>query len=85
MSLRGPAGVVHDLVVDLPHRGRGLGRLLLEATLETIEARGVPQIVLHTAARNGAAKRLFARAGFRETMVEMTRDAGVTSTRRTTR
>ena len=74
MSLRGPAGVLHDLVVDDRHRGRGIGQALLDATLQAIEARGVPQIVLHTAALNEAAKRLFARAGFRETMAEMTRE-----------
>jgi ribosomal protein S18 acetylase RimI-like enzyme len=76
MSLRGPAGVLHDLVVDARHRGRGVGKALLDATLRAIEGRGVRQMVLHTAALNDAAKRLFARAGFRETMVEMTRDVG---------
>src|SRR6516164_6902138 len=28
-SLRGPAGVLHDLIVEPQHRGRGVGRLLL--------------------------------------------------------
>jgi ribosomal protein S18 acetylase RimI-like enzyme len=74
MSLRGPAAVLHDLVVDPEHRGRGVGGRLLDETLRAIEARGVPQIVLFTAAPNEPAKRLFARAGFRQTMVEMTRD-----------
>jgi ribosomal protein S18 acetylase RimI-like enzyme len=76
MSLRGPAGVLHDLVVDLSHRRRGVGKLLLDSTLRALEARGVPQMVLFTAAPNEAARRLFAAAGFRETMVEMTREAG---------
>jgi ribosomal protein S18 acetylase RimI-like enzyme len=74
MSLRGPAGVLHDLVVDGEHRRSGVGQALLDATLEALAARGVPQIVLSTAAPNEAARRLFARAGFRETMVEMTRE-----------
>ena len=74
MSLRGPAGVVHDIVVDPAHRGRGVGQKLLDATLATLEARGVPQVVLWTAERNEAAQRLFARAGFRRTMLEMTRE-----------
>jgi ribosomal protein S18 acetylase RimI-like enzyme len=77
MSLRGPAGVLHDLVVDPSHRGRGVGQLLLEAAAAALEARGAPQIVLSTAERNEAAQRLFARAGFRRTMVEMTRDVDV--------
>lgn len=75
MSLRGPAGVLHDIVVDPSHRGRGVGQLLLERTIAALEERRVPQIVLHTASLNEAAKRLFARAGFRQTMVEMTRDS----------
>ncbi len=74
MALRGPAGVLYDIVVDPAHRGRGVGRLLLDATLEALEARGAPRVVLSTAERNEAAQRLFARAGFRRTMVEMTRE-----------
>jgi GNAT superfamily N-acetyltransferase len=33
MTLRGPAGVLHDLVVDPARRREGIGRLLLDATL----------------------------------------------------
>jgi ribosomal protein S18 acetylase RimI-like enzyme len=75
MSLRGPAGVLHDIVVDPAHRGQGVGRALLDATLEALEAKGVPRVVLSTAERNEPAQRLFARAGFRRTMIEMTREA----------
>ena len=73
MSLRGSAGVLHDIVVDPAQRRHGVGRKLLEATLEALAHRGVPQVVLWTAALNEAAQRLFAGAGFRPTMVEMTR------------
>ena len=74
MSLRGPAGVLHDVVVDPAHRAGGVGRLLVEATLAALGELGAPQVVLSTAERNEAAQRLFARLGFRRTMVEMTRD-----------
>jgi ribosomal protein S18 acetylase RimI-like enzyme len=74
MSLRGPAGVLYDIVVDPAHRGRGVGRLLLEATLRALEAKGAPRVVLSTAEQNESAQRLFARAGFRRTMIEMTRE-----------
>jgi len=74
MSLRGPAGALYDIVVDPIHRGRGVGRMLLDATLATLKARGAPRVVLSTAEQNEAAKRLFARAGFRRTMIEMTRE-----------
>lgn len=76
MSLRGPAGALHDILVDPAHRGAGVGRRLLEAAVAALEALGAPRVVLSTAARNAAAQRLFARAGFRETMVEMTRERG---------
>jgi ribosomal protein S18 acetylase RimI-like enzyme len=74
MSLRGPAGVLHDIVVDPAHRGQGIGRMLLDAALAALRAEGAPRAVLSTAERNEAAQRLFARAGFRRTMIEMTRE-----------
>jgi len=74
MSLRGPAGVVYDIIVDPAHRGQGIGGLLLDATLAALESRGALQVVLSTAERNEAAQRLFERAGFRRTMIEMTRE-----------
>jgi ribosomal protein S18 acetylase RimI-like enzyme len=74
MALRGPAGVLYDIVVDPAQRGRGVGRMLLDATLAALKERGAPRVVLSTAERNEAAQRLFARAGFRRTMIEMTRE-----------
>lgn len=74
MSLRGPAGVLYDIVVDPPHRNHGLGRKLLDATLDALRLGGAGQIVLSTAERNDPAQHLFERAGFRRTMIEMTRD-----------
>jgi ribosomal protein S18 acetylase RimI-like enzyme len=79
MALRGPAGVLYDIVVDPAHRGQGVGRALLDATLEALQAKGAPRVVLSTAERNESAQRLFARAGFRRTMIEMTREAGPTT------
>jgi ribosomal protein S18 acetylase RimI-like enzyme len=74
MSLRGPAGVMYDIVVDPAHRGKGVGRMLLDATIEALKARGAPRVVLSTAERNSVAQRLFEHAGFRRTMIEMTRE-----------
>jgi ribosomal protein S18 acetylase RimI-like enzyme len=74
MSLRGPAGVLHDIIVDPEHRRHGAGRRLLEAALAYVQSRGLAQIVLSTADGNQAAQQLFANAGFRRTMVEMTRE-----------
>jgi ribosomal protein S18 acetylase RimI-like enzyme len=75
MALRGPAGVLYDIVVDPVHRGHGIGRKLLESTVSALEARGAPRVVLSTAEQNEPAQRLFVRAGFRPTMIEMTREA----------
>ena len=74
MALRGPAGALYDIVVDPAHREQGVGRALLDATLAALAARGAQQVVLSTAERNEAAQRLFVRAGFRRTMIEMTRE-----------
>lgn len=74
MSLRGPGGVLYDIVVDSAHRGQGVGRMLLDATLEALKAKGAPQVVLSTAEQNESAQRLFAGAGFRRTMIEMTKE-----------
>src|SRR6476620_1874175 len=40
MALRGPAGALYDIVVDPAHRGQGTGRLLLDATIAALAARG---------------------------------------------
>ena len=74
MALRGPAGVIQDIIVDPEFRGRGIGRQLLEATVEALRARGSSQVVLSTAQQNESAQSLFASTGFRLTMVEMTRE-----------
>ena len=79
MALRAPAGALYDIVVDPAHRGHGVGRMLLDATLAALADRGAPRVVLSTAERNEPAQRLFARAGFRRTMIEMTRERDGTS------
>ncbi|WP_234818763.1 GNAT family N-acetyltransferase [Sinorhizobium fredii] len=74
MVLRGPAGVIHDLFVDPEKRNQGIGRMLLDTAIAELQGRGAALVVLSTAHRNEAAQRLFAAAGFRPTMVEMTLD-----------
>jgi ribosomal protein S18 acetylase RimI-like enzyme len=76
MMLRGPAGAIYDILVDPAQRGRGVGRMLLDAVLAALRERGVPRVVLSTAEGNDPAQRLFASAGFRRTMIEMTRELG---------
>lgn len=79
MALRGPAGIIHDLVVEPACRRQGVGRCLLDAIIDVLLQRGAPRLVLSTAARNLAAQRLFSAAGFRNSMIEMTREPSVLS------
>lgn len=72
MALRGPAGALYDVVVDPTHRRNGVGRVLVSAAMDFLRSRGAPRVVLSTAEHNEEAQRLFARAGFRRTMIEMT-------------
>jgi ribosomal protein S18 acetylase RimI-like enzyme len=65
-------GALHDLFVDEAARRAGVGEALLRATLEALRDLGAPRCVLHTMWDNAPAQRLFERAGFRRTMVEMT-------------
>jgi GNAT superfamily N-acetyltransferase len=73
-ELRDVAGFIHDVVVDEPHRGGGVARALIEAASLWLKAKGAPRVMLWTAERNHAAQRLFEQAGFRRTMIEMTRE-----------
>ena len=74
MVLRGPAGMLYDLVVDPRYRKQGIGSRLIEAAFAALRKLGAPRVILFTADRNHGAQQLFARAGFRRTMIEMTRE-----------
>lgn len=73
-DLRGPAGFVHDVAVEASSRRKGVGTLLMNAAMEWLREHGAPRVILGTAARNQAAHALFHRLGFRDTMIEMTRE-----------
>lgn len=74
-ALLDACGAFHDLWVDEPARGKGLGAALAEEMMRRLSALGAPRVVLMTASDNASAQRLFARLGWRPTMVEMTREA----------
>lgn len=71
-ELRDEAGFIHDLLVADDARRNGVGEALLDKAIEWLTERGMPRVVLGTASKNDMAKRLFARRGFRPTMIEMT-------------
>jgi ribosomal protein S18 acetylase RimI-like enzyme len=68
-------GALHDLWVEEGDRRGGIASRLVEAAVAALREKGAPRVILHTAAGNTAAQALFARLGFRATMVEMTREA----------
>ena len=71
-ELRERAGFIHDVLVDERSRGLGIAEALLDAGIGWLREKGVPRVMLWTAAPNEQAQRLFTRKGFRTTMFEMT-------------
>ena len=77
-ELRDESGFIHDVVVEETARGAGVATALLDAATVWLQGRGVPRIVLWTAHANAPAQRLFARLGFRPTMIEMSKELSTT-------
>lgn len=73
-SLRERCGVAVDLWVEPDARGEGVGRLLVERLVAELARLGAPRVVLEVAAKNRGAQRVFAKLGFRRTMLELTRE-----------
>jgi GNAT superfamily N-acetyltransferase len=73
-DLRGPCGYLHDVFVEEAARGAGVATALVERACAWFRDRGAPRVVLTTATRNVPAHALFHRLGFRDTMIEMTRE-----------
>ena len=77
---RGAVGV--DLWVEPRSRRGGVGRRLVETLAERFAARGQRRIVIHVAAANRLALRVFAGLDFRETLVELARELAPTGEER---
>lgn len=67
---------LHDILVVPEARGLGVGEALIKRFQEIARERGLPRVVLHSASANVGAQKLFAKLGFRPTMVEMTCELG---------
>jgi diadenosine tetraphosphate (Ap4A) HIT family hydrolase/GNAT superfamily N-acetyltransferase len=67
---------LHDIFVEPRARKGGLGAALLRAFCQWADERGAARAVLTAATPNIAAHQLFAKHGFRSTMIEMTRERG---------
>ena len=73
-ELRDAAGFIHDVVVVPEARRRGVASALVDAACDWFRAAGAPRVVLWSAEQNEGARQMFARLGFRRTMIEMTRE-----------
>ena len=73
-ELRDACGFIHDIVVDERGRRKGVATKLMDAAMAWLKEKGAPRVVLWTAEQNEGAQQLFARLGFRRTMVEMTKE-----------
>ena len=71
-ELRGEAGFISDLALDPAARRQGAGRRLVDAAIQWFRDRKLARVMLWTSTQNTAARELFASAGFRPTMTEMT-------------
>ena len=74
-ALLDECGALHDIFVVESARRHGVARALLDAMIARLTEKGAPRVVLHTAWPNEGAQKLFRAAGFRPTMIEMTREA----------
>ena len=73
-ELRDACGFIEDVVVLATERRTGIATALMDAAMQWLASRAAPRVILWTADRNAGAQQLFARLGFRRTMVEMTRE-----------
>ena len=73
-ELRDACGYIHDILVEESNRRAGTATALMEAAIQWLRERGAPRVILGTADKNERAQRLFAKLGFRRTMIEMTRE-----------
>ncbi|CAN5412274.1 hypothetical protein BH09PLA1_BH09PLA1_27780 [soil metagenome] len=64
-------GFIHDLWVEPDYRHEGIARQMTMLAIESFRTMGVKQIRLDTAAKNDAARGLFASCGFRSSTSEM--------------
>lgn len=64
-------GSVHNIYVDPAYRDRGVGRRLLAAAEEALDAAGADVVSLEVMAANADARRFYARAGYEPHRIEV--------------
>jgi mycothiol synthase len=71
LKLENGMGEFYAVGVDPQSQGRGLGRVLVEAGLARLAARGIRESLLYVEADNAAALRLYRSFGFREHSIDV--------------
>ena len=64
--ISGHKGWIEDVVVDEAHRGKGIGRKLMEKLIETGRAKGLTDILLFTGHHRKPANQLYQNLGFQK-------------------
>ena len=64
--LTAPESELPDIVVSESYRGRGIGKLLLDASLRELSLRGVDTVFLEVRVSNERAQALYEKMGFEE-------------------
>lgn len=62
-------GAIQNVGITLPHRGRGLGTVLLWHSLAGFKSAGIERVFLEVTAQNSGACHLYERLGFKRTKV----------------
>lgn len=70
-ALCGASAWLHDVYVDPRHRGRGVGRQLVDAAIEAARRLGSTSLMLGVSPSNTLARQFYERLGMRATMLEM--------------
>lgn len=62
------ANEIDDVIVNPMYQGKGYGRRLVQTAIAMQQQRGIQQIILHAAAWNEKAIRLYEKCGFEKTL-----------------
>lgn len=63
---RGGTALINELVINKNHRGKGIGRMLINKAKEVAKAKGIDEIEVGTSINNMPAQMFYNKCGFNE-------------------
>jgi len=69
-----PSGLIDELVIAKTHRGKGIGRLLLQAAIKKCKGLGCCEVEVSTEFSNTNARKFYKEVGFEEKGVILEKD-----------